>query len=240
MNRAWDIAAGLVIALHLAAQAVDAHTLADGTQVLLVPALAGAVWNRAEVPHGSRPARLYAGALFFSWIGDAAPRVFADEAGFIAMVTAFGVAQVCFVATFVRLRSRPLRPIVALGYLAGFVGLFAACVSGAGPLLPLVAVYGLVLVAAAAVSTRVNTMTGIGGLIFFISDALLGLESFSAWYALPSHDLIVMTTYIAAQVLIAAGLLRHWRVERQAPADPGGDEPADSPQTGDGDVQRTT
>ncbi|SEE03355.1 lysoplasmalogenase [Ruania alba] len=238
MNRAWDILAAVLIVAHLVAQAIGAQVLADSTQVLLMPALAGAVWNRPEVPRGTRSARLYAGALFFSWAGDAAPRILGDDAGFIAMVTAFGIAQACFVATFHHLRRTRLHPMVIVGYIAGFAALFAACASGAGSLLPLVAVYGVVLVAAAASATRVNLLVGVGGLVFFASDSLIGLEAFAIWYRAPAHDLLVMTSYIAAQVLIAMGMLREWRAD-SIEAGAMASDPTGSAQAGDGSVEQS-
>ncbi|UFU01619.1 lysoplasmalogenase [Ruania suaedae] len=225
-HRAWDVAFVLVAAVHLLAQAVGAEVLADGSQVLLVPALAGAVWSRAGLPHHSPALRGYACALLFSWIGDAAPRVLAGDAGFVAMVSAFLVAQACFLVTFSVLRRARLSWWVVLGYLAGFVALFAASVTGAADLLPLVALYGVVLVAAATFATTVNLVVGLGGVLFFVSDTLIALEVFSSWYEAPAHDLLVMTTYIAAQVLFAAGLLRRWG------AAAGPQPPQPSPATG--------
>ncbi len=214
--RAWDVAFAVVVAVHLGAQAVDSRVLADGTQVLLVPALAGAVWSRSGLPHRSAALRAYAGGLVFSWIGDAAPRVLDGDGGFVAMVSAFLVAQMCFLAAFLLLSHRRPSIGVIVAYLAGFIGLFAACATGAGALLPLVAVYGIVLVAVAATATTVSRKVGLGGVLFFFSDSLIALESFSSWYETPLHDLLVMTTYIAAQILFAAGLLGRWRADQHA------------------------
>ncbi len=46
----------------------------------------------------------------------------------------------------------------------------------------------------------------VGALLFMLSDATLALNKFRA--PIPQHDLIIMTTYYGAQLLIA------WSVQR--------------------------
>ena len=232
--RSWQVAFGLVVAVHLAAQLFGARTLAGGTQVLLVPALAGLVWSTGLLPARAGATRLYAGALLLSWLGDALPQLVDGEASFIAMVAFFLLAQACLVATYLLLTRRwPPLWVLAI-YAAVFAALYLLCAPGAGGLLPLVAFYGLLLVAAGALSCTVSVVTGIGGALFVISDAMIALRRFVSFYQPPAHDFLVMITYIAAQALIAYGLVQHFRVRAASagaggsaqPGDRGGQRPA--------------
>ena len=209
--RSWRVALGLVAAAHLLAQLFGAHTLAAGTQVLLVPTLAGWVWSASLLPARSGSTRAYAAALLLSWLGDAIPRLVDGEASFVAMVAFFLLAQVCFIGAYLLLvRQWPSLPVMA-AYVVVFGALYLLCAPGAGDLLVLVAVYGLLLVTAGALSSTVSLVTAIGGALFVLSDALIALHRFWYSYQLPQHDFLVMVTYIAAQVLIAYGFLRHHR-----------------------------
>lgn len=209
--RSWQVALGLVALTHLVAQLLGAQTLADGSQVLLVPALAGLVWSAGLLPARAWSTRAYGAALLLSWLGDALPRLLDGEAAFIAMVTFFLLAQVGLILTYALLtRTWPTVLVMAI-YAVVFGALYLLCATGAGSLLPLVTGYGLLLVAAGALSSTVSLVTAIGGALFVLSDALIALHRFLPGYALPQHDFLVMLTYIGAQVLIAYGLLSRAR-----------------------------
>lgn len=221
--RSWQVALGLVATAHLLAQLLGASTLADATQVLLVPALAGLVWSSGLLPTRAWSTRAYALALLLSWLGDALPRLVDGDASFLVMVTCFLLAQVGFIVTYVLLnRSWPAVGVMA-AYVVVFGALYLLVAPGAGSLLPLVATYGLLLVTAGALSSTVGLITGIGGAVFVVSDALIALHRFIPGYSLPLHDVVVMLTYIGAHVLIAYGLLRHARAgsARTRSAEPG-------------------
>ncbi|HLS61849.1 MAG TPA: lysoplasmalogenase [Ruania sp.] len=209
--RSWRVALGLVAAVHLLAQLLGAHTLASGTQVLLVPALAGWVWSAGVLPPRAGSTRAYAAALLLSWVGDSLPRLLDGDASFVAMVTSFLLAQVSLVTAYLLLVRRwPSLPVM-VAYLVAFGVLYFLCAPTTGDLLVLVAAYGLLLVIAGALSSTVSLVTGIGGALFVLSDAMIALQRFLPAYQVPQHDFLVMLTYIAAQVLIAYGLLRHHR-----------------------------
>lgn len=208
-TRSWQVALALVVVVHLLAQLFGAHTLAHASQVLLVPTLAGVVWSAAVLPSRAAATRAYAGALVFSWLGDATPQLTTGPAAFIAMVGCFLVAQVFLVITYVCTTRRRPKMWVLGCYLVVFAVLYTLCAGGAGKLLPLVALYGVVLVAAGAWSSTVSPVTAAGGVLFVLSDSLIALNRFASWYALPAHDFLVMLTYIAALILIAYGLMRH-------------------------------
>ncbi len=59
-----------VTGVHLWAQWMEQDRVADGTQWLLMPLLAGALWLDSR-PDRPRLARLTLVALLFSWLGDA-------------------------------------------------------------------------------------------------------------------------------------------------------------------------
>ena len=206
--RSWQVALGLVAITHLVAQLFGATMLAEGSQVLLIPALAGVVWSAGLLPARAWSTRVYALALLLSWLGDSLPRLVDGETSFIVMVAVFLLAQVCFSATYVLLTRSWPAVLVMAAYVLVFGALYLLCAPGAGGLLPLVAAYGLLLVTAGALSSTVSLITGIGGAVFVVSDALIALHRFVPGYAVPQHDFLVMFTYIGAQLLIAYGLLR--------------------------------
>lgn len=111
-------------------------------------------------------------------------------------------------------RSRRLPPAWALIYLLWYAVFLALLGPHAGALLAPVALYGLVLAAMAATAAWHGRLVAIGGALFVLSDSVLGLGRFLPGYDFPLHDLVIMTSYLAAQGLIAAGVLRILRTER--------------------------
>lgn len=205
-----------VTVVHLAAQVVGANGLADGTQVLLMPLLAGVVWLETAAPR-SRLVRLTLVALGMSWFGDTAPKLTSGDGAFIVMVSFFLLAQVAYITAFLPYRAGSVlhaRRWLLLGYGAAVAGLVAACAGGAGAMLVPVLVYGACLGAMAVLSTGVNRPTGVGGAAFLVSDGLIALEGFAQGFHLPGQDFWVMSTYVAAQVLIAGGVLLEDRRSR--------------------------
>ncbi|MCB1281629.1 MAG: lysoplasmalogenase, partial [Salinibacterium sp.] len=70
-----------------------------------------------------------------------------------------------------------------------------------------VAVYGLVLGGMGALALGCNSLAAIGGVLFVTSDTLLGLNKFHPGFELWQVDTLIMLTYIAAQGLIALGVV---------------------------------
>ncbi|MBU2668281.1 lysoplasmalogenase [Actinoplanes bogorensis] len=66
-----------------------------------------------------------------------------------------------------------------------------------------VLVYSLALVTMAAAAAGVSRRVGIGGALFLVSDLLIGIGA--AGLRVPGHDVVVMTTYAGALVLIVTG-----------------------------------
>ena len=77
------------------------------------------------------------------------------------------------------------------------------CAPGAGALLVPVVGYGLLLATMAVLATGVSPMVASGAVLFVVSDALIALGAFTG---LSVSGFAIMSTYIAAQVLIAVGV----------------------------------
>ncbi len=200
-------------AVHLLAQSLDAGPLAgplaDVTQALLMPALALAVLAATSAPR-SRLVRLTLLALGFSWLGDSVPRLLAGDAAFAAMVGAFLLAQVTYAVAFWPDAGRGLlarRRGWLTPYAVALVALMAACLPHAGVLAVPVLLYGCCLVAMAVLATGVHPLAWIGAAVFAVSDGLIALGAFAPGADLPGADVLVMTTYAAAQGLMALGVL---------------------------------
>ncbi len=204
---------GLFVAvalLHLGAQLSGGDDVADATQVLLMPVLAAVLWLQSAAPR-SRLVVLTLVALGLSWLGDSAPKLTDGDAAFLVMVGFFLLAQVAYIVAFWPYRTNSVlhqrRPLL-LGYVAAVAGLVAACVGGAAGMLVPVLVYGALLGTMAVLATGVNLLTAVGGALFLVSDGLIALDAFAGGFDLPGQGFWVMATYIAAQTLIVAGVLR--------------------------------
>src|SRR6478735_3788621 len=198
-----------VALVHLVAQLAGGGRLADGTQVLLMPLLAGVLWCETSSPRG-RMVTLVMVALGLSWIGDSAPKLTSGDSSFLVMITFFLLAQVAYITAFWPFRGHSVlhvrRPLL-LVYLAVVAALVAACAAGAGALLLPVLVYGACLGTMAVLATGVNRLTAVGGALFLVSDGLSALDALASGFDLPAQGFWVMSTYVAAQVLIVAGVL---------------------------------
>ena len=200
----------LVTAVHLVAQLTDQRPLADVTQWFLMPLLALALWLAAGPARAERLVRVTVVALGFSWLGDAAPDVVPDDVAFITMLGFFLVAHVVYLIAFWPLRERGVigrRPVLVLPYVVVLAVLLAIVLPGAGELAVPVVGYGAVLTCVAVLATF-DRVAAIGGVLFIVSDAFIALNSFADHPALPVHGFWVMLTYVGAQALLVAGVLR--------------------------------
>ncbi len=204
--------------VHLVALAVENDALSTFTKPLLMLSLLAALlfalprWRTAVALLGSL-------ALLFSWAGDvgiASP----GELSFLVALGFFLIAHVFYIILFVRkLRMRRLS-LWSLLYLAWWVALVALLAPHIGPLLIPVAVYGLVLGVMGAAALSCHRLIALGGALFVVSDTILGLDRFLPGFELWQVHFLIMLTYLAAQGLIALGIVR-WarsgakRVERE-------------------------
>lgn len=175
----------------------------------------------------TRLVRLVLVALFFSWLGDTLPRFLTGDTAFLTLVGMFLIAQIVYIVAFwpSRRRSvaaRPLGPVWLLPYLGLFALLLVLCAPHAGTLLVPVVLYGVALMTMAVLATGLGVLAGIGGAVFFVSDGLIAVRSL-AGISLPAHDFLIMSTYIAAQILIVLAVVRAVtpRAGSQRPAEHG-------------------
>jgi uncharacterized membrane protein YhhN len=208
----------LVVAVaHLVILATGPGWAVTATKALLMPLLMLAVVIVAR-PAAGASARvsvpLLVLAIALSWAGDVALS-FAGTVAFVIGLGCFLIAHVVYIALFVRMPRAGRRPPAwTLVYLVWFAAFLMLLGPHAGVLFVPVALYGLVLGAMAATSAWHGALVATGGALFVLSDSVLGLGRFLPGYDFALHDLLVMSSYLAAQGLIAAGVLRKLRTER--------------------------
>lgn len=194
--------------VHFAAQVFDHRLVMDVSQVLLMPPLA--LWLHGSTRAPRTHSTLFAlAALFFSWLGDSAPRVLEQPIAFWSMVGFFLVAQLCFIAALwpQRLQS-VLGERAHVGY--GLLGFAAAVLLGSlvklGLPAAVVVLYATAIVTMALLATSMGRAGVAGGLLFIFSDALIALRSF-AGLTVPMGGVLIMATYLAAQYLLTSGFV---------------------------------
>lgn len=193
-------------AANVAGQLADLGWLATATKPLLMPVLAA--WLVTTGPR-SRLTRLATLALGFSWLGDLA--LMGDgESWFLLGIGGFALAQLTYVVAFLPLARAGLlreRPAVVAPYVAVWLGLMLFLAGRVGELFPVVAVYGALLIAMAALAVGVNAFAAAGAALFVVSDGVIAMTNL-AELTVPASGAVVMSTYTAAQGLIAWGVYR--------------------------------
>lgn len=203
------IALGILVAVscvHLVGQLTGSAPVADATQMLLMPAVAGVLLTGTGAPR-VRLVRLALVALLFSWLGDTAPRFTAGDTSFLLMVGFFLIAQLVYVAALWPYRHASLlrRPAALVPYGAVGTVIVVLCAPEAGALLPAVAVYAAAIVAMAVLATGLGRLAGTGAVVFVASDALIALDAFGVM-TLPGQGFWVMSSYIVAQILLITAI----------------------------------
>lgn len=158
--------------------------------------------------------------LIFSMIGD----IFLIPRGtrwFIAGMGAFSITQLFYIWGFNT--SLPSTPVLIIGIVALFAGVlvlhlavdrFAAASDIKKSLLPFLKGYGALVLAMAisAVlclarpgwSDLAGVLAGIGGILFFVSDAMIGLDKLDR--RLPKYKFWIILSYHLGQFLIVAAI----------------------------------
>jgi len=210
MKRWWGfVVFALVGALHLVALFVGWYAVSVPTKWMLMPALLVALL--VGLPHRRSEVTLWGSlGILFSWAGDvllASP----GDLGFFLGLGGFLVAHVMYLVLFARpLRTRRL-PVIALFYVGWWLVLVLVLAPHLGQLLIPVAIYGLVLGAAAAFALGTNRITAVGGLLFALSDTTLAFTMFYPGFAIWQQDFVIMVLYIVGQGLIILGAVRQVR-----------------------------
>lgn len=182
---------------NLTAVALEVGWLEAVSKAMLMPSLALWVITR-------RGPWLIVLALLFSTVGDV---LLGYEGLFIAGMGAFAAAHVCYVVFFVGRGALPnLRrrwPVVA-AYVVVWTGLIIVLWPGLGDLQLPVAAYSLLLTATGMTSAGHGLRAGLGGALFFASDAMIAMGIADVPRPL-MPGLWIMSTYIVAQYLLASG-----------------------------------
>jgi len=169
------------------------------------------------------PARLpFLLGLFFSLLGD----IFLIPRGtrwFLVGMGAFSVAQLMYIWGFNT--SMPPVPVLVVGLVGLLVGVilihllvnrFSGSSSVNRAILPFMKGYGalvlamvmsaLLCLARPAWPDRAAVMAGIGGILFFLSDGMIGLDKLDR--RLPRYRFWIIVTYHLAQFLIVAAVIQ--------------------------------
>lgn len=208
-TRAWLLAYVLVALTQVIAEALGAGVVSGVGLVVAMPVLIGALLSTGL--QRERVGRLLLLGLTFSWLGDAL--------GWFILIKIifFLLAQICYVAAFWPYRRRMVRhPAALLAYVVVIAALVVAVGREAGWLVPAVILYGAALGLMAVLSTGVGRLAGLGGAVFVVSDAVLGVDTFVERWAVPGAGTVIMVTYLSAQLLLVLGVLQAMRTR---PAD---------------------
>ncbi|MDH6133592.1 putative membrane protein YhhN [Kitasatospora sp. MAA4] len=209
-------------AAHLGSLLTDTKALELATKPALMPLLAAHVLstrvprrtglNSAAAPAPAparRPAQLLAPALLASAVGDTLLQ-FDSEGAFLAGMGSFAAAHVCYVAMFAKqgaLTDRRRTALVSAAYAAAWAVMISQLWPGLGDLKIPVAGYSLLLASTAVTSAGLGLRAGLGGGLFLLSDTLIATR-IAGWRELPGHEFWIMSTYVAAQYLLATAALR--------------------------------
>lgn len=221
----------IVSVLHLVLLVTGPGWAVTATKALCLPLLALAVVVALRGLVGTRGVRgsatLLFAALGASWAGDV---LLSFPGWFVAGLAAFLVAHLAFIGLFLRMprRGRRFTPWTA-AYAVWFAAFLALLLPHLGGLVAPVIAYGLVLGTMAALAGARGGLIAWGGALFVVSDSVLALGRFLPGYhgVVPGavHDLVVMSTYLAAQALIAMGAVRVLRSQARRGAAPSSPEP---------------
>lgn len=211
-RQAWAVVA-VVWTLYVLVLVLD---LGEPSHIILKSLLMPSLLLWVVVALGSDSPALLTGGLALATVGDVGvnfepPAFLVGMAGFLGM-------QASYSAGFLRMGAWPaLRarwPIPA-GLTAFWVMANLVLGPRLGELRVPVLVYSAALCTTAALAAGVSRRVAAGGLVFLVSDLLLGLRK--AGMDFPGNRVIVDTSYLASQYLIATGWGRRVRPDLALP-----------------------
>ena len=165
-------------------------------------------------------------ALFFSLMGDVF-LMFLGERFFLLGLSSFLLAHVCYILAFGHMHNRsgerPLlrrKPWLIFFFVFYLAMLMLLIYPGLGPMRAPVVVYSIVILTMSLMALnrwkRVPqdsfSWVFFGALLFMLSDSLIAITRFG--FPIPFSQTWIMLTYMAAQYLIVAGMLRQIRTPR--------------------------
>lgn len=163
----------------------------------------------------SARSRWWLAGLVLCWLGDGLGAL-----GFLVLLGCFLVGHLAYLVALwpTRHRSWVWRPAGLLHVAVLALGLVLVVPLAGSLRLPVVA-YGVVLAAMALLATAAGPAGVLGGLLFMVSDLSLGRFAFSgADVGDGPRALLVIGTYVPAQVLLLLGVLRLEAARDQAPS----------------------
>ena len=184
------------------------------TKIALMPLLILALW--AETGLKTILLKIFAFALFFSWLGDIALRW---EAYFIHGLAAFLIAHFCYLFFILKIKGNKglleFQPLFALPLAVYLILLLFVLNDYLEQLKIPVFVYAIVICAVCIFSMnlfwktdkKVAALLFFGSLQFVISDSLLAINKFV--YPFEILPGLVMLTYCSAQFLLTLGAMRN-------------------------------
>ncbi|MFF2273137.1 lysoplasmalogenase [Agromyces sp. NPDC058136] len=225
----------LVSLLHLVLQYLGPAWSVTATKAMLMPLLALAVLLAVR-PARSQPAavpgRLLAlllGGIAFSWGGDVL-LTFPGDGWFAAGLVSFLVAHVVYLVLFLRMpRARRRPPAWSYVYWAWMIVVLGLLLPHAGVLAAPIVLYGVAIALMATGASMHGGLVALGGAFFIASDSVLALGKFLPGYEFAAHDFAVMSTYLAAQGLIAWGVVVKLRAARSVEAGSDADRSSPAP-----------
>jgi len=203
----WALGFAVLAVVNVAAEFADLATLATVTKVCLMPTLIGLIMACGSRPltRGDHAVLL---ALLFAWFGD----ILLTPSGklfFYAGLACFAVTQAAYLRAFNsgEGQRRAWDPRIGIPYALWWLLLVVPIAPKVGIATIAVAIYGALLLSMAATSWRVAVITGIGGLLFALSDSLIALTSLSNLIEFKHSGAAIMATYSIGQFLIVWGWL---------------------------------
>jgi uncharacterized membrane protein YhhN len=210
------------------------------TKPLILP-LIGVYFSINKYKTYNNVKKLMLGAFLFSWFGDISlmltPETPFDtelmgipksKYFFLAGLGSFLVAQLLFIFSYrksVSITSSPVKPIWFSPFVVYWITMLgivlpplSANQEKRAAVIPVI-VYATILISMAAVALarvgRTNQrsflLTLLGACIFVVSDSLIAINFLALQTPMEQAGFLIMSTYIAAEFLIAQGILEHYR-----------------------------
>lgn len=204
-------------AINVLGHLLDVPDMVRYSKPMLMPSLIFFIYHQSKGVVTKRTI-LVVLALIFSWLGDLALMKDGETLYFMLGLGAFMLAQLTY--TYVYYQSSfqkpafqlmPLLPIFTftiffLAYMLRNISLDSQ--------IPIV-LYAICITAMASMARLRMGLTSnfsfqwvmMGSLLFVVSDSALAIDKF--YRPIPHDSVVIMSTYIAAQVLIVIGILKH-------------------------------
>lgn len=203
--RLWLAVYVVVAAVDLIAEATDLFWVALVALIVAMPALAAVLLSSRP---RDRLTMLVVGALFFGWLGDWLGDLLEPHIAY--KIVFFFLGHLCYIAAFWPYRAGSVlgRPGLLACYVLGITGLLAWVAPPAGALAgPALVAYGLTLGLVAVLATGLGPLATVGGVVFIISDMSIAVSAFVFPGQIAQAELLIMSTYLIAQLLIVLGVI---------------------------------